>query len=1125
MLSRKLIVLAMIALPCFGQATANGVFSEQFNGANTQWTIGGTGVTYSGTTTPGMSVTNATAGQASAPWSVGSSPFTLTYQMPSLSVWQNQTGLTGMVFGISTGIPGSMTSADYSYVVAITKTGFYCSARTGDVLPNSGGAMAGTDLSNLGTGGSRHFVNGAYSTIAWPVSSSQAAIPQNWNWWVTISRDGSNNATFSIFTDQFQGGTVAYYSGTWAITSTYRTKSIANVWMVNETSGGGGNTLVTALVNNIYGYTSVTGGTAHTVTSIVPSGISTSDETFQSGNQITITGTNFNCASSTYIVNVGAGNTLQTATATCVNATTLTVALPTETNSSTPYEFSVSSNGIIASLQSGITYSPPVVYSMDPHEVPLTPANSADGTITITGCGFDSSTNVAIGGNPATVTLVDACHLSVVVPAGSAGLPAVLVKGTGGVSTTTIYDSTSSGTYPPAGKVNFGYAPHPYMHFTPTTLTAILAKYSNPAYVNYRWMMDAEITPPLAYTSNPLNQCPSYPPTGCTSGYTTQTTGAYGYHYLLAQDSASLAAFNSAVYSVSSTSNDLGLVQLAQIAWGANNVPFNLGTADTLGVMYDALFPTLTPAQRILWLNMLDSACNGFYYMWATQDANTYPAGNSWDNRIAVANGGGGSAAVAVAFSLAHLKGYTTASPWLAITGVTLANDAVSSLVTLTDNYGNNEWLADGTGVEGAFYSDYGGIAYLRFADAVCGLNTYKGTSPCDQGTFSTHFSSFAAWAKNTLWNGFNWDTWSDTQPQYNLLPSLIFWCQHSAVPQACFMADTLAQQVAANQLGGLWINTMTVLPASYSDSFYDFIWRDQTNYPGSFTSFPTLGVQATGQQARMRSNTNWDADFSIALKGKSANEDSDGHNHPDQGGITMNYQDEWFLIDPGYEIPAAANHSILIVDGVSPTISSQGTHTATIDTTQNQDANNWHCATVNAKNAYLTDVTLLRRNVCLYANLSTGVRVGVVLDDIAQSGAGSVQGLWQTGRAVSNVTSAGFQINGYLNTMFVRWFGPTSSSGLQAVSLDCSTGAPSWAFCQLQPAGISYSAVQDAYTDSSTQPRVTCFSPQSVNGGPAAATCSVTYTSGTVTLTLSNGAGAVWTNGTGTWNLSSVTP
>ena len=238
-----------------------------------------------------------------------------------------------------------------------------------------------------------------------------------------------------------------------------------------------------------------------------------------------------------------------------------------------------------------------------------------------------------------------------------------------------------------------------------------------------------------------------------------------------------------------------------------------------------------------------------------------------------------------------------------------------------------------------------------------------------------------------------------------------------------------------------------------------------------------------------------------------------------------MNYQDEWFLIDPGYEIPAAANHSILIVDGVSPTISSQGTHTATIDTTQNQDANNWHCATVNAKNAYLTDVTLLRRNVCLYANLSTGVRVGVVLDDIAQSGAGSVQGLWQTGRAVSNVTSAGFQINGYLNTMFVRWFGPSSSSGLQAVSLNCSTGAPSWAFCQLQPAGISYSAVQDAYTDSSTQPRVTCFSPQSVNGGPAAATCSVTYTSGTVTLTLSNGAGAVWTNGTGTWNLSSVTP
>lgn len=1097
--------MAVFAPTLMGQATANTTFVEYFNAGNTQWTCAsgdsGTSMAYNSTTAPGINVLNSSTGLCYAPWAVGSNPinFQFALKFSNVHLKDNATKL-GFAVALTTAIPGSMSGTDASLVFAFMPPGIYTGMRTGELT-----GLAGTDIS----GGLLKDLE----SVNWPQGSDSANIPLNWQWWCSLTRDASNNIVWNVYTDKYQNGLSPWWTKTFAAPS----KSFQYISIIDLTSSASAAFQVASVVSDIYGFSTVTGGTAHTVTSIIPSG---GDTTFQTGKQITITGTNFD-ATSAYIVDIGSGTSAHaTATATYVSATTLTATLPAVANASLPYIFKVLRNGIDAELVGGITFSAPVVNVIQPHEVPVSAVDAADRTVQVYGCGFPSDTAMTFRGVAGAVTVLDPCHLSVVVPSGTFGQPAILVTGTvGGVPGTTIYDSASSGTWPPQGKVNFGYSPHPYMSFDAAGLTALRVKFTNPAFANYAAPLNRNIlTPP-----SPSGACKiSGANSPCWNTSAANNIFDYGWHAIFAQDSASQATYAS-----------LLVAEIARIDWTTQyGASFNLENAEMLATFYDALFPGLTPAQRTTYLSCLDKALGYYEYVTATGDTNSKPAGGNYSNRIAMTNGSGGIIGLALINSVSSLPGYTAVTPWISSTAATEVARVISYLSTFLNNYGNNAWMSDGGYVEGSQYAQFGGSRYVAFARALVNTNAMLGNGLGSQGLFATNVAGFRNFIQ-TIWDGTTFQSFNDTQPQFYGMPMLVDFGERFSQPDLLFLADTFANYIANADDG--YHGHLNQEVSRYDYAAYAFMWR--STVPGAYSPMPAVSILANVNWAALRSSGSLSPDFVMGVKGDGTNEaGTNQHAQPDQTGFTIQSRapngigpSEAFMIDPGYfgggvTHSPAQNHSLNAIDGNVPIAgNTSGTHLAIIGNRWDDGA--FRSVSVDATGAYAAGVTAMRRTVVNYANGSS--RMGIVLDDIIPSGAGSIVSYLQTGQPLSSASGTGFTLTG-LNSKLVATYdttGTTSVSSTNAAGvLGCSTGAGTWSWvnCQL---GTVYNTVQLLYTTPALiggfnpSPMLMFFAPANLDGSGAITVSSADRSvTGTILVTLSDGSTITFTQTAGVW-------
>ena len=1074
------VLLLSIVPVLFGQATANTPFSEYFGGSNAQWTLtsgdSGTSMSYNSTSAPGLNFSNTSTGLAYAPWTINASQFFFSFRASfSNAGWSRADGTSnGQAIGLTTAVPGSMVSSDSSITFLYTPQGITASMRSGELS-----LLAGSLLYS--------------NTCTWPWISTDSSIPTNWNWWFTISRDGTNNLAWSVFTDQYQSGQSPMCTSAFTIPTGHQADQYKYVDVLDLTAVAFTKTQVTGIANDFYGYTTITGGSASSVSSVIPSGPSI---TIQSGSTATITGANFD-NSSPYNLTVGNGSTLQTATPAFVSSTSMTVTLPTESNSALPYHFHLLRNGIDAALQPGIVYSAPILNYIVPHEVPVTPANSADGTVQFYGQGL-TNCSVTFNGASGAVTPVTPLQISVVVPAGTAGLPHIVVT----CNSSTVYDSATSGTYPPQGKISFGYAAHPYLQFTngtPTanspTLASIQAQVTNPAFANYVEPLNRNIaTPPT-----PSAECS---PTTCWTASQQQNWFDYGFHCLFFQDSPSCATYQTLV-----------APQLAAINWYSGGASFNLSPAQNACLLYDAFFPSLTPAQRAQYLSMIDSISAYYYFSYSTNDSNTNVTGSTFDNRIAMANSSAGVCVLSESFSLASITGYTTSAPWLSIAPATEIAKAINNLVSNVSSYGNNEWMADGGCVEGPNYCHYGGVQYTIFGRSLINTNLALGNGLGDQGMFETNFQHNRNYYR-AMWDGVQWMTFNDTQPEFYAIPVLVDSCIRFSEPDLCGMADNLGNIIANADDG--YIDHLNFQPSGgqlYAP--YAFMWRGST--VATFSPFDPISTLANVSYATIRSGTNWNPNFVIGLKGCSANEcGTTQHFEPDQASIDIQAFGDELLGDLGYYASANNQHSRISVAG---SFGLPG-GTASIDKTAQVNTGAWRCTTVDGSATYTTVATVLRRNVCMYVNGSS--LIALSLDDVQPSGSAATVGYWQAVRPISSVSASGFTVNGNAAKLSVKIFGPASTAATPAANLNCGITPQPWVDCELQVAGFNFNTVTDSYIASTSQPRITSFAPYLIGGSPI--TMSVSYGSGTLTATVSDGSTITFVNGSGLWLVSGTT-
>ena len=270
------------------------------------------------------------------------------------------------------------------------------------------------------------------------------------------------------------------------------------------------------------------------------------------------------------------------------------------------------------------------------------------------------------------------------------------------------------------------------------------------------------------------------------------------------------------------------------------------------------------------------------------------------------------------------------------------------------------------------------------------------------------------------MWDGYAWTTFNDSQPLSYPLPILVDAGQRFDT-QTTWEADEtmyLEDQAAINNATycGALNCVMGLNRWQQDDNYltypYALMWRSSNPNTGSgFTSYPSPNLLTSTVWGSMNSQpSSQAADFSLSMKGSSNHEVGSGQHHEnDTCSFVLAKGGEQFLIDPGYEIPAAANHNTLTVDG--NTVGGGPTNTSSFDTTNEVVTANWQVVPMVCTNAYTAGVTAMRRTWAMYINGTK--RFAFLLDDINPSGSGSIIEYLQTLPSPSSVSSAGLTLTG----------------------------------------------------------------------------------------------------------------
>ncbi len=1131
------------ALPAASQ-TATAPFQEFFDSSSTtgQWTIKSS--TINGLrwwnpadasaqfgTTPGLFVRNDGTSVAYAPWPLSNAPFNFQFDVYPVSVWQKQQP-GGVLVALTTGIPGSMSSTDTSIVVGFMLAGPMVDIRAGELtsifsVPNNAAAFVSGSLSHEwrwmqggqgGTGGA------GYESFPWPQASNSSAIPY-WRWSVQVARDASDNLTWNIYTDQYKAGSVPYYTYRMAIPAAHVSDNFRYVSLLTLGPSSSVSYQTSLKINNMRGWAG-TPANIPIISSITPGADS---KTFQAGKTIVLTGANFT-GDSPYTLRIGQSNSLRTVVPSFVNSTTLTAVLPREISGNADrlrgsvereatggtYGVHLLRNGIDTEYYPGISYSPPVVYQIDPFEVPVIPTSPEDGTVQFYGAGFDPTSTVTIGGSRAQVTYVSPLHLSVVVPAGAMGSPRIVVTSAKG--TITAYDSSVPGTYPPSGKLNFGYASHPYLQFNANTLPAIQARWTDPNFANYVNPVNQTMTSGTEAGSGPAGE-PDFWDLGFGIPLSGKTDLYPAYKTLLASDTLgqNLPGLPG-----------LPLGELNRLQFTvpyANWSMYLYNYAAPIAQFYDQFFPVLTPTERSAYLTYLQNAIGYYHYAIQTND-NQVTGSAGWPNRVAIANGGAGVVALSLINSLQSVRGYAIGTPWIATTGRAESTGVVNVLKA----WFKNAWTADGGYAEGPLYAYYGTGAALIFTHALENTNNMLGVSPADGGMFSkgSYYENFQNWV-SSLWDGTQWSTFDDSQPVAEMIAMLLDADNRFGLPNLTHLSDYIKSMIVSKT--GIYGNTALGASSGDRSSSYSLMWRN-SQFPSSFTGFPTLQVNASVQQAALRSDSSLATPFYIGIKGSSSQEvGTNLHHENDTASFVVQSKGELFLIDPGYYLPNAANHSLLVIDGISP-----GTTNASVgvmDATANLNNTAFRSATIDATHAY-AGVSSFRRVFTMYSN--GFAQLGVILEDVQTPGAGSVTSYYQSGQFTRVNGKSGFTLTGNLSKLLATFDGPTadvtSAAGTPSFhagpswiydALSCQFPADNWCTTRTPPYLMKYTTIRASYTALASAPFITLVSPAGIDGSGSTTATVDRATPGIINVNISDGSSIQFSQKSGVWRVNAT--
>ena len=357
---------------------------------------------------------------------------------------------------------------------------------------------------------------------------------------------------------------------------------------------------------------------------------------------------------------------------------------------------------------------------------------------------------------------------------------------------------------------------------------------------------------------------------------------------------------------------------------------------------------------------------------------------------------------------------------------------------------------------EGPLYRNYALLWMLAFMDAY-----ERVTGDTRHGLLNPPFFRNSPRYIETLMGGDGiWVTFNDCQPQLYGGPWSAYLGTRYDQPLLRWLADYVlseADKASAEQVRKEVGPPYTV---------FTFLWRDDK--PVEFPGLPTLSMLPSLNTGCLRSDRSLRPGLMVAVRGHGT--DEHGHKQPDTGSFVLYARGENFLIDPGYYQPAADNHSLLLVDGLTP----QGKTTASLEGSEKGDV---HCLVVDATADYAGprggSPQRVRRLFVM-----VGERAAIVVDDVVptQDTPGKVTALWQTawGPEIRPDRRSAI-IPGKKVRLWLGTFGPELSLAVEGPK----DFGKSWVFSELASRGlIAWHTLTATYTAKAQEPLVTVLMP-----------------------------------------------
>jgi len=482
------------------------------------------------------------------------------------------------------------------------------------------------------------------------------------------------------------------------------------------------------------------------------------------------------------------------------------------------------------------------------------------------------------------------------------------------------------------------------------------------------------------------------------------------------------------------------LMPVLEAEWDeVNHSEFRLMAAADVATAYDALFAELSARERTKTERYLERAMT--VYLAEIRRGNWwYGCGANPSNTVPVGAAGGGLAALALLHSTPLAEEVSRRAPEMV-----------------------NKWYKaispDGGCVEGSLYWNYGLSHQLMLGHALLGA-TGEAHGLLDAPALRKN----VRFVETQLGGDDKFFTFNDTQPWLTGVSICADFGSRFDQPLMLWMADHMVRQMAAEGAakevrGPLW---------------QAFLWRSRRPAPAEFPGAPTLAVLDVMNWGVMRSDGSHAPNLVVGVKGHAGI--LTHHGQADLGSFVLQARGEPFLIDPGYYQPAAAAHTLPLVDGQGPGDGKGNSGGAPI--TGAWESGPWRAMTVDATSAYQKEspARRVRRHLVM-----CGDRAVVVLDDVlpAEGRPGNVTTHFQCGfKAEVLPDKRSAAVLGEKARLILRTFGPEIALKVTGPN----EWGKSWIF---KKTGVQWYTIEGEYAAQADSPLLAVLTPADTAGEP----------------------------------------